>query len=437
MKSRLGLAACSALFVLAVSGTAFAQTYADYGTPVNPQFKLELVSDPNEPLMKGKSVTVTNNDGTMTVGGLDFWPLVDAGNPVGFTGDGSIDYLAYNFDHKTDVTLSSQGIFSSTHFSENLQVGKAYLNATSDTGSTIPEIAFTFGSESCNQVGQFTINTLQAEYKDFGIGHHLWASHVLAVDMVFVVQCSGTAPAVHGHLSYSDTGKGGVQSPGSGGGGGNGGGGTGGTPTPAPPPTTPIVTFSDGFFDAPVALGNAQSVEVPFSIFVPDGFNNDVTVSASGSSDGLDFSFDHTTFPAPGSGNGVLTISAGPDTFPIDRQVAITATFNDANGLPVSSTTTFTVSLFCDPPMILGLDQPKNATVPGGSSANLSVTPTGSEPFTYQWYAGSTGQTNFPVSNATSQTFTTPAVTTETPFWVRISNACGSADSSTVVVTPK
>lgn len=229
------------------------------------------------------------------------------------------------------------------------------------------------------------------------------------------------------------------SSPGAGSGGGGAGGGTGGSGGSGGGTTTtvPVITFPDAFFDHAVTLGNAQSVQVPFSVFVPPGFSNDVTLSASGSPDGLTFSFDHAFFPAPGSGDGVLTISAGPDTFPTDRQVAITATFLDANGIPVTSTTTFIVTFDCSPPLILGINQPKNTFVSRGSAATVSVTPAGSGPFKYQWYAGASGLTHFPVAGATDRTFTTPAVTSPREFWVRVTNACGTADSNTVLVAPR
>jgi len=204
------------------------------------------------------------------------------------------------------------------------------------------------------------------------------------------------------------------------------------TPTPTPGPTTPAVVFPDTFFDNPIGLENGQSVQIPFSIFVPQDFNKDVTLSASSSPEGLDLTFDKTTISAPGSGDAVLTISAGPDTFPIDRQVAIMATFIDENGNPVTSTATFPVSLVCDPPKIFGTNQPRDTR-----GSTVAVTANGSGPFRYQWFAGSTGQTHFPISGATDRTLTLPAVTGATPFWVRVSNACGSVDSNTVIVTPR
>jgi len=242
----------------------------------------------------------------------------------------------------------------------------------------------------------------------------------------FCAKSDGSNAKITGEVVYSSSATGGGGTP-------PGGGGTPTpTPTPAPPPTTPVIIFPDTFFDNPVSLGNADSVQIPFSVFVPQDFNKDVTLSASSSPDGLGLTFDKNTLAAPGSGDAVLTISSGPDTFPIDRQVAITTTFIDENGNPVTSTATFPVSLVCDPPKIFGTNQPRDS-----HSATVAVTANGSGPFRYQWFAGSTGQTHFPISGATDRTLTLPAVTGETPFWVRVSNACGSVDSNTVIVTPR
>jgi hypothetical protein len=77
--------------------------------------------------------------------------------------------------------------------------------------------------------------------------------------------------------------------------------------------------------------------------------------------------------------------------------------------------------------------QPQSQTVQSGQSATLSVTATGMTPLYYQWYQGSSGDTSQPVgTNASS--FTTPALTATTSYWVRVSNAGGHADSATAIV---
>lgn len=54
-------------------------------------------------------------------------------------------------------------------------------------------------------------------------------------------------------------------------------------------------------------------------------------------------------------------------------------------------------------------------------------------PINYQWYQGQSGDTRTPVGT-NSYIFTTPPLTTTTPYWVRISNPTGSLDSEMVKV---
>ncbi|MCU0274201.1 MAG: hypothetical protein MUE34_13305, partial [Acidimicrobiales bacterium] len=87
----------------------------------------------------------------------------------------------------------------------------------------------------------------------------------------------------------------------------------------------------------------------------------------------------------------------------------------------------------CTAPAITA--EPEDATVSSGGSATLTVTATGTEPLTFQWYAGSSGDTSIPVAGATAASYTTPALTETTSYWVRVSNDCGFTDSSTATVT--
>src|SRR5205814_179259 len=79
--------------------------------------------------------------------------------------------------------------------------------------------------------------------------------------------------------------------------------------------------------------------------------------------------------------------------------------------------------------------QPASQTITSGQTATLSVVATGTAPLTYQWYIGPSGTTTAPISGATGSSYTTPALTTTTSYWVRVSNAAGPADSATATVT--
>ena len=73
--------------------------------------------------------------------------------------------------------------------------------------------------------------------------------------------------------------------------------------------------------------------------------------------------------------------------------------------------------------------QPQSQTIASGTSASLSVGATGTAPLTYQWYQGSAPDTTNLVGG-NSPNFTTPALTTQTSYWVRVSNAFGPAVNS-------
>jgi hypothetical protein len=78
--------------------------------------------------------------------------------------------------------------------------------------------------------------------------------------------------------------------------------------------------------------------------------------------------------------------------------------------------------------------QPASVTISAGGSATLTVAASGTPPFAYQWYTGSSGNTGSPVSGATSASLTVSPLAT-TSYWVRVTNACGSASSTTATVT--
>lgn len=88
----------------------------------------------------------------------------------------------------------------------------------------------------------------------------------------------------------------------------------------------------------------------------------------------------------------------------------------------------------CVPAGIASQSQSGNVT--SGSQATLSVTANGDSPFTYQWYNGQQDNTTSPIGGATNSSFQTPPITTAKSFWVKVTNACGSASSNTITLTP-
>ena len=132
--------------------------------------------------------------------------------------------------------------------------------------------------------------------------------------------------------------------------------------------------------------------------------------------------------------NEVMHVNIGPTTQAGTYVVLIKA---ERNGVKDNFEFVL-VFVDCIPPSILGVpgNQPASQSIKSGTTAKLNVVPRGNGPFTYQWYQGHSGSTAFPIAGATTAQVTTPAITQPTEFWVRVSNACGSRDSATALITP-
>ncbi|MES2924739.1 MAG: CAP domain-containing protein [Verrucomicrobiota bacterium] len=118
----------------------------------------------------------------------------------------------------------------------------------------------------------------------------------------------------------------------------------------------------------------------------------------------------------PNSGDYLLSVSpviSGRD-FPASYQVL--------------NATTGVVS----PPQIAG--QPSSVTVNSGATATFTVTANGTSP-SYQWYVGNSGVTTNPISGATGNSYTTPALASTTSYWVRVTNSAATVDSNTATAT--
>ena len=87
----------------------------------------------------------------------------------------------------------------------------------------------------------------------------------------------------------------------------------------------------------------------------------------------------------------------------------------------------------CTPPAITS--EPQSLTAPNGEIVMLSVTATGTAPLSFQWYQGESGDTSMPVVGGTAASIALTAGRTATAsFWVRVTDACGSADSVTATI---
>ncbi|MES2661054.1 MAG: leucine-rich repeat protein [Verrucomicrobiota bacterium] len=79
--------------------------------------------------------------------------------------------------------------------------------------------------------------------------------------------------------------------------------------------------------------------------------------------------------------------------------------------------------------------QPGNFSIDYHSQVNFVVAASGVPAPDFQWYEGTSGDTSNPISGAFSASYQTPALLGSASYWVRATNASGSADSDTAVVT--
>lgn len=78
--------------------------------------------------------------------------------------------------------------------------------------------------------------------------------------------------------------------------------------------------------------------------------------------------------------------------------------------------------------------EPQSQTIASGQATTLAVLAAGKPPLHFQWYEGQSGDESSPVGND-SLSFTTPALSNTTSYWVKISNAGGEVNSATATIT--
>jgi len=142
----------------------------------------------------------------------------------------------------------------------------------------------------------------------------------------------------------------------------------------------------------------------------------------------FDGALNDTSHPV-GTNNSSFTTP--PITATKDYWVRVSNACGNVTG--TASVTVQPVGPGCTAASIAG--QPSSPTISFGGTATLTVTAGGSSPFSYQWYqATSTLDTSHPVGS-NSPSFTTPALTQATSFWVSITNGCGVAKSNVATVS--
>jgi len=217
-----------------------------------------------------------------------------------------------------------------------------------------------------------------------------------------------------------------------------------------------IADTSDSILDSMVVLqaggitGSPMRtlIATPRQSFIWDGVEVDFEVDAYGLPPDVPFHLSAENLPAgasitfepsvlerseDGTTRTHATLTFAPGTFPRDYAIDLRA---DAEGYSTVRGTAL-ITLGCTPPIILAIDQPASRTVLPGTTAVIQVDPSGSGPFTYQWYEGPRGSIFFPVADGTTNRLTTPPIEHLRSFWVRVQNGCGTADSSAARLSTK
>jgi len=179
-----------------------------------------------------------------------------------------------------------------------------------------------------------------------------------------------------------------------------------------------------------VAVNVGETIQIPLALYYTT-IDSNPNLSTSNVA-GVTSSFSPLFLDENNILRTVMTLNIGPDT-PAGAQTLV---IRSAAGA-AEDFTTVVLNVDCRPPSILGIGQPLSGSVTRGSSATISVTPQGSGPFTYQWYAGFTGMTGTPIVGGTTATFRTPAVNDLSMYWVRVSNGCGTVDSNAAFLSPQ
>jgi hypothetical protein len=129
---------------------------------------------------------------------------------------------------------------------------------------------------------------------------------------------------------------------------------------------------------------------------------------------------------------GGINATNSPHLVLTDFQPAVAGTYVLTVANPAGSVAAQPATLLVLPAI---QSQPGSVTIESGATAQLSVTAEGSPPFSYQWYAGASGDTSNPIAGATLQSFTTPPLTGMAVYWVRVTTPAGAVDSNAATVT--
>jgi hypothetical protein len=188
---------------------------------------------------------------------------------------------------------------------------------------------------------------------------------------------------------------------------------------------------------APIIVPRLDSIEAFYGVAGTDvelplfyAFENSPPQLSATGIPGATFTFTPLFHDATGQVFTKMNILLSNDTPPGTYLVTIRSAIGSAE-----SFATMLVVVDCQPPSILGIGQPQSQVVDRGTVATLKATPHGSAVH-YQWFRGFAGMTRNPVPSSPNGELNV-TVNELTPYWVRITNPCGSFDSLTAFAIPR
>jgi uncharacterized protein YjiK/2',3'-cyclic-nucleotide 2'-phosphodiesterase (5'-nucleotidase family) len=195
--------------------------------------------------------------------------------------------------------------------------------------------------------------------------------------------------------------------------------------------------------NASINEGNSGTTVLSLPVTRSDtatAFTVDYAVTGGTATSGTDFvtlASGTLTFTDGGAASQNIDITVNGDSdAEADETVVITlSNVVNTTGATVIQTAAGTGTILNDDiisPMIT--TQPVGTKIATGYTATLSLAASGTPLPSVQWYQGASGTTTTPVGT-NSSSFTTPALTTTTDYWARVTNGGGSADSVTATVT--
>ncbi len=188
-----------------------------------------------------------------------------------------------------------------------------------------------------------------------------------------------------------------------------------------------VLTFPNGTTASVQALAAPTIVVQPLSQTIVTGQTATLSVAAAGTPT--------LTYQWYACGSGCSPIAGATASSFTTQALTTTSSYwvRVSNAFGSADSTTAVITIGTAPAITT---QPQDKAILSGQAATLSVVASGTSPIAYQWYVGASGTTTSRIVAATSSSYTTPALTTATSYWVRVSNAYGSpVNSNTAAIT--